>query len=105
MPFPRVGEDQNSPSPESEYLTNGLHSENQKQGRSRPREGEKGMGSWNTERKRGSQEIGSGFACLCPGADLKGTGILSEFLPTTWDSLPITVSRQVRCGEKVDQGQ
>lgn len=64
-----------------------------------------GMGPWNRERKRGSQEVGSGFACLCLGADLKGAGISSEFVPTTWHSLPVTVSRQVRCGERVDQGQ
>lgn len=104
MPFPR-GEDQNSPSQESEYLMNGLHSENKKQGRLRPEEVGRGWGPGDTERKRGSQETGSDFACLCPWADLKGTGILSEFSPTTWHSLPITVPRQVRCGERVDQGQ
>lgn len=42
--FSQGGEDQNSPSLESEYLTNGLHSENKKQGRLRPEEVGRGWG-------------------------------------------------------------
>ena len=65
----------------------------------------RGWGPGTQKGRKALKRLAAALLAFVRGADLKGTGILSEFFPTTWHSLPITVSRQVRCGENVDQGQ
>lgn len=71
--------------------------------------GEGGKGDGALEQRK-EERLSRGWQWLClplSGYRSEGSWVGSRvnFFPTTWHSLPITVSRQVRCGERVDQGQ